>query len=43
LVTCDIDNVGSRKIIERNGGVLEAEVKLEEQTTPICRYWITLD
>ncbi len=25
LVTCDVDNVGSRKVIERNGGVLEDE------------------
>ena len=23
LITCDFDNVGSRKVIERNGGVLE--------------------
>jgi predicted acetyltransferase len=25
LITCDIDNVGSRAVIERNGGVLEDE------------------
>ncbi len=25
LVTCDIDNVGSRTVIERNGGMLEDE------------------
>ena len=25
LVTCNVDNVGSRKVIERNGGVLEDE------------------
>jgi predicted acetyltransferase len=25
LVTCDVDNVGSRTVIERNGGVLEDE------------------
>lgn len=25
LVTCDVDNVGSRIVIERNGGVLEDE------------------
>jgi predicted acetyltransferase len=25
LVTCDVDNVGSRAVIERNGGVLEDE------------------
>ena len=25
LVTCDVDNIGSRAVIERNGGVLEDE------------------
>jgi predicted acetyltransferase len=25
LITCDVDNVGSRKVIEANGGVLEDE------------------
>jgi predicted acetyltransferase len=25
LITCDIDNVGSRTVIERNGGILEDE------------------
>jgi predicted acetyltransferase len=25
LVTCSVDNVGSRTVIERNGGVLEDE------------------
>jgi predicted acetyltransferase len=25
LITCDVDNVGSRTVIERNGGVLEDE------------------
>jgi predicted acetyltransferase len=25
LVTCDVDNIGSRTVIERNGGILEDE------------------
>jgi predicted acetyltransferase len=25
LVTCDVSNIGSRTVIERNGGVLEDE------------------
>ena len=25
LITCDVDNVGSRTVIERNGGILEDE------------------
>lgn len=35
LVTCDTDNVGSRKAIEANGGVLE-----DERGTKL-RYWIS--
>ncbi|NEA62048.1 GNAT family N-acetyltransferase [Streptomyces sp. SID12488] len=40
LVTCDDDNVGSARTIERNGGVLE-----DVRTTEVGikrRYWITL-
>ncbi|MEV5528020.1 GNAT family N-acetyltransferase [Streptomyces prunicolor] len=40
LVTCDDDNVGSARSIERNGGVLE-----DTRTTDAGikrRYWITL-
>ncbi len=36
LVTCDDDNVGSRRVIEANGGELASE------TDHICRYWIRL-
>ena len=25
LITCDVDNAGSRTVVERNGGVLEDE------------------
>jgi predicted acetyltransferase len=34
LVTCDADNVGSRKVIEANGGVLE------DQRGVKLRYWV---
>jgi predicted acetyltransferase len=34
LVTCDIDNIGSRTVIERNGGVLA------EERDGKRRYWI---
>lgn len=34
LLTCDIQNVASRKVIERNGGVLE------DQRGDKFRYWI---
>lgn len=36
LVTCHEDNLGSRRVIERNGGVLE-DVRDHE-----CRYWLPL-
>lgn len=34
LLTCDADNIASRKVIETNGGVLEAEVE------GLRRYWV---
>jgi predicted acetyltransferase len=34
LVTCDLDNVGSRTVIERNGGVLE------DQRAGKLRFWV---
>ena len=34
LVTCDVDNEGSRRVIEANGGVLE-DVRGTKR-----RYWI---
>jgi predicted acetyltransferase len=34
LVTCDVDNVGSRTVIERNGGVLE------DQRSGKLRFWV---
>ncbi|MEK7618834.1 MAG: GNAT family N-acetyltransferase [Patescibacteria group bacterium] len=40
LVTCDESNIGSRKIIEKNGGVLENSIPGENG--PKLRFWITL-
>ncbi|WP_309570279.1 GNAT family N-acetyltransferase [Deinococcus sp.] len=41
LVTCDVDNLGSRRVIEANGGELEGEfLVLEFHDRPIQRYWI---
>ncbi len=34
LVTCDVDNVASRRVIERNGG------KLENRARGKLRYWV---
>lgn len=38
MITCDADNVGSRRIIERCGGVLDAEY-LHEGSAKL-RFWI---
>jgi predicted acetyltransferase len=35
LVTCDVDNIGSRTVIERNGGVLEDEREGK------LRFWVS--
>ncbi len=42
LVTCDTDNIGSARIIEKNGGVLENEVISDISGKPVSRYWIEL-
>lgn len=41
LITCNNTNIGSRKIIEKNGGVFEDE-RPKEGEAPIRRYWIIL-
>lgn len=40
LVTCDINNIGSKKIIEANGGILENIVELGDNKPLKGRYWI---
>ena len=40
LLTCDFDNVASRKIIEHHGGVLEDQAEVEGHPVSILRYWI---
>ena len=42
LVTCDTDNVASRRIIQKNGGKFQDEVISERSGKPVCRYWIDL-
>ena len=43
LLTCDETNLGSRKVIENNGGQFENAVHVEGQTVLKMRYWIDLD
>ena len=40
LVTCDADNIGSIRTIEKNGGVLENVVTEPGLEKPKRRYWI---
>jgi predicted acetyltransferase len=42
LVTCDEDNIGSRRIIEKNGGQLAGKGISEMTGKPVLRYWIDL-
>lgn len=44
LITCDVDNIGSYKIIEKNGGKLEGIVENtdKDETFMTRRYWINL-
>jgi predicted acetyltransferase len=42
LIDCDEDNIGSRKIIEANGGELEGIVEIEKGKPKRRRYWITV-
>ncbi|MDB5237769.1 MAG: GCN5-related N-acetyltransferase [Candidatus Kaiserbacteria bacterium] len=42
LLTSDIRNVGSRKIIEKNGGVLENQIPNPEMGHDALRFWIEI-
>src|SRR6266487_3090498 len=42
LVTCDEDNIGSKKIIEHNGGQFENSVEVEGSPKKKLRYWIDI-
>ncbi|MDD2492315.1 MAG: GNAT family N-acetyltransferase [Bacilli bacterium] len=44
LITCDDDNIGSAKVIEKNGGIMENVVinDIERGTVKTRRYWINL-
>ncbi len=41
LLTCDEDNLGSRKVIEANAGALENIIQVDGWPKRVCRYWIT--
>ena len=41
-ITCDTDNIGSARIIEKNGGVLSGQMVYPGTGTQISQYWIAL-
>lgn len=41
-ITCDADNIGSIRVIEKNGGVLDAEAPARDRAALIRQYWIAL-
>ncbi len=43
LITCDEDNIGSKKIIEYNGGIFENAVTEVGSPTRKLRYWIAIE
>jgi predicted acetyltransferase len=42
LVTCDENNIGSKKIIEHNGGKLENAIEIEGDPVKKLRFWIDI-
>jgi len=42
LITCNTENIGSAKIIQKNGGIFESEVISDFSGKPVSRYWIDL-
>jgi predicted acetyltransferase len=43
LLTCDETNIGSAKIIEKNGGILEDATDMGQGLPRKLRYWIKLE
>jgi predicted acetyltransferase len=42
LITCDETNMGSKKIIEANGGVFENSIEMDGGKPRKLRYWIVI-
>ena len=42
MVTCDTDNIGSARIIQKNGGVLAGSAISPRSGKPVSQYWIDL-
>jgi predicted acetyltransferase len=42
LLTCDVTNSKSKKIIEKNGGIFEGTTKMKKGSADKLRYWIKI-
>lgn len=42
LITCDVNNVGSNKIIQANGGVLEKVIPMKDGKPDKVHYWFDM-
>jgi predicted acetyltransferase len=42
MLTCDVTNIASRRIIEKNGGVLQDQIQVEGHPVETLRWWIDL-
>lgn len=40
LLTCDKDNIASKRVIEKNGGILENIITSERTGKEVLRFWI---
>ena len=43
LITCDFDNIGSQKVIEKCGGIFEGLTNDSQLRIPKRRYWINIE
>jgi predicted acetyltransferase len=43
LLTCDATNIGSARIMEKNGGVLTNRIEMPEKGKTVLHYWINLE
>jgi predicted acetyltransferase len=42
LITVDVQNIASRKIVESNGGVFESQIPNPEAGSDFMRYWLDI-
>jgi predicted acetyltransferase len=42
LITCDVNNIASIRVVEANGGILENTTNEPELKIQKNRYWITV-